>query len=94
MKINFDTPITDFAGKSVNGPDGAKLTVKDAVLQALLAPSDRPSAEDSAKKFAIAHKVYDGGELTVEEATEIKTQVGRCFGPLVYGRVSEAIETA
>lgn len=94
--IDFSTAITDLAGNSVK-PDGASvLTIGGAVTAALLAPDpDCRDATEQAARFQLAIKINaaDGPlPLSAEEVIRVTNCLPLIYGPLVTGRVIEAVD--
>lgn len=78
---------------------GRKLTVGLAAAEALCAvyPDDHEqSGESKVKRFDLARRLFweERCKITIEEAALIKSYVARCYGPLVVGPLSHAIEEA
>lgn len=90
MHINFDVVLKTFGGEALKPPESYKkdvLTLKDTAIEALLASSPEQTGENKFKSYKLAQKVSQGGdvELTVEEVSQIKEAVGKCWGTNVVG---------
>ena len=92
MKLNYSSPITDLNGNPISDQQG-EITLGAVVANALLTPPKEPlSGEESLTRFNIALRIKNGEAITVEDAALIKTLVPAIYGPLIYGRVVEALE--
>ncbi len=101
MKIKTNVKLRSFDGEVLKDNDGKgnviDATLKNAIVNALLAPLGQGKAEigtDKVKKFDLAQQIYnnDEVELTVEEVTLIKERVGEVFGAIVVGQVFNLLE--
>jgi hypothetical protein len=95
MRVHVAQQLTDYEGrKLVDGKD--PVTFRRVFATALNASDekDRPGPEKMAQIYALSVKLYSGEEieLTLEEATLIKEQVGKVYNPLVYGRTVDLLE--
>ena len=106
MKINFSTQLLDVFGKPMmaNGPeDGtpAPLTLGSASIQALLAtfPDEQHlSGVKKAERFVLASKLAGATDapldITLEQTAELKSVIGKAWGPAVVGRAYELLDPA
>lgn len=98
MKYDLNVEIKTLDGGTVKADDGGVLTVKDAVLRALLSPIPGEDSEQPKKKFErwlLAKRVYAAEsevELTAEEVSEIKDRVAKIWAASVLGPVFELLE--
>jgi len=86
----FDgTPLKDM----VNG-EAVDATVRQAVVNALMAPVEGDDGVAKVRKYELAMRVYKEEEvdLTVEEAAIIKTAVGKSFAPIVVGQLFNLLD--
>ena len=72
------------------------MTLKDALIGALMTPMKGDESMDAAEKttlFSLAVDIKKGStELTAEEIVLIKGRIAKRYPPLVVGRVCELIE--
>lgn len=103
MKINFDSKLTDLKGNTIKeNIDGKEVesTLKDPCLNALLADVKKPqnapieTGRDKFKKYNLAKKISEGGvvDITAEEITLIKEQLGLAYSALVVGMCWDVLE--
>lgn len=98
MKYDLNVEIKSLDGKPVQAAEGGVLTVKEAVLRALLAPIAGEDNEQPRKKFErwlLAKRVYSASgevELAAEEVAEIKDRVAKIWAASVLGPVFETLE--
>lgn len=101
MKINFNRPLLRFAkDQPLLKPNSAEpFCLKDATIEALLAPEDNPRentpAEEKVKRYLLATRIYadpEGIDLTVEEIAKIKGLIGKSYGPLIVAQAWEMLE--
>jgi hypothetical protein len=95
MRIKVTDQLTDYEGrKLVEGKE--PVTFRRVFTTALNAvdEKDRPAPDKMALIYALSIKLYSGDEvdLTLEEATLIKEQVGKVYNALVYGRTVDLLE--
>lgn len=95
MKVDFKTPILDLHGKEII-EDKHKVTLGSVCCSALITvlPNENQNAEGKVRRFQMALIAAKGGkqDITVEQVVELKELIGRCFGPLVVGRVHEIFD--
>lgn len=97
MKINFDSPILDLKGQSINDEVGNPATLGTLAVGALMAQfsseGELPAAE-KVSRFVLAAAIANGGviDLKVEDITLIKKLIGKAFGPLAVGRAYEILD--
>ncbi len=103
MKINFDSEILNLGGKPIQETiDGKNVNsilngvCVNAIMANIPKPQNAPqeTGRDKFKKFNLAKKINVGGivEVTAEEISLIKEQVGACYGTHVVGPVYELLE--
>ena len=103
MKINFDSPIVNLNGETMKSlVDKKKVDsvlnniCTDALLTSVPTPQNAPveTGRDKFKKFNLAKKIHNGGEveLTAEEVSLIKDQVGLCYNSLMVGLAWDLLE--
>lgn len=97
MRINVLNVVKDYEGKDITeGPKKTPVTYRAIFSGALNSMEEREiiPAEQKAQIFALSLKLFKSKEvdLTVEERTLIKERTAKFYTPLVYGRVSEALE--
>lgn len=99
MKMNFDTVMTDLKGQPVMEPPKAggpatMLKLSDVTLNALMALDESDNVDVKVKKFKIAMKVSQGGEieLSPEDIVLIKSCIGKFYSPLAVGRAHELLD--
>jgi hypothetical protein len=102
IAINFTQFLTDLKGNIVKDPQtNQNVTLGDCVTNALLqaeATEARQGAsagyEEKAKRFKLAQKITNATDaitLELHEKDLIRSQTTKIYGPLIVGRVSEAI---
>ena len=97
MKFNAAAHVHDYDGTLIKEADKV-MTLGQYAIRALNVVGEADKPEEKVQRFAtsvtLQHALSNGGiaELTVEQAAEIKTMVGKFYGPLVVGRLNEAIE--
>ncbi len=97
MKRDFQQPIVNLEGKPLKDEDGKPVTLCSVALNALLAsiPNDIVTGEAKAKRYALALKINDHPgdvNVTAEELTLLKEQIGKIYAPLVVGRAYDLLE--
>lgn len=88
MKVNFDIELKDLDGdRVVEG--GKPIRVRDLITSALLQSEQGDEAEQKIKKWDLANKIHQGGDVDIlpEDAALIKKLVGERYAPLVVGQV-------
>lgn len=98
MKINVNHVLKTIDGQSmkdnVNG-EAIDATVKMAIVNAVLSPVDKETGVKKLEKYQLAQKVYNADgevELSAEEISLIKKQVGEVFPPIIVGQVFNLLE--
>lgn len=95
MKVDVSKQIYHINGDLIPSDEkGTPLTVKIAIIRALVALKQDDKAEDKVTKFFLARKIQESeGEidLTAEEIVLIKNSVGTMFSPEVVGTVWETL---
>lgn len=96
MTIKTAQPILDLKGTPLQTSEGEVLTIGAAIINALLLPyADEPGlpGDQKVKRFRLAERfMAEAVEITNQEAAEIELLVGKCYPPLVVGRVFKALE--
>ncbi len=98
MKINVDEKLTTLDGQTMMDSDAQgnaiEASLKTLLVNAVLAPTEKEVGVDKVKKYELAKMIFKGGEvdLTAEDITLIKKQVGENFAPIVVGQVFELLE--
>ena len=97
MEINFDSPITNLKGITLEGEDKENVILKNICVNALMTeiPNNNDTGEIKLKRFNLAQKIYVGGkiEVTAEEVALLKERIGLCFSTLIVGRAWELLES-
>lgn len=87
--INFATTLKGIDGKELKDPAGKALTLADAAVTALTTITDddrNATGEMKFRRAELAARVLAGTKsLTVEELAQIKTLIGKVYGPVVIG---------
>ena len=106
MKLNVNEVVKNLDGESLRKPErlvdgklikSEKLTIKDVVLESLLAfkaGEGSASGEEKFKRYEIASLINKGGivELTTEQVLAIKNRVGEMGYTIVVGYIWSCIE--
>ena len=104
MKINFDQQFTTLDGsilkarvKDDSGEEKERtFTLKWACTESLLAsyPREEIKGEEKMKRFRIAFKIEQGGEIDLEseEITKLKELIGINCSPLIVGQAWKMLE--
>lgn len=99
MKINVNQTLKNLAGQPMKDQDGegnvVDATLKLALVNAVLAPSQKESGVDKVRKYELARKIHvsDEVDLTAEEIALCKKAVGEVFpSPLIVGQVMDLLE--
>ena len=98
MKINVDEKLKTLDGQVMMDNDGKgnaiEASLKILLVNAVLAPTEKELGVEKVKKYELAKMIFKGGEvdLTAEDITLIKKQVGENFAPIVVGQVFEMLE--
>ena len=97
-KINVDETLKTLDGQTMMDNDGkgnaVEASLKTLLVNAVLAPTKDEKGVDKVRKYELAKMIFKGGEvdLTAEDITLIKKQVGENFAPIVVGQVFEMLE--
>lgn len=99
MKINLNTPLIHFDGKPIENQNGS-MTAATAIIDALMGmykDEDNLPAMKKVMRHTLAVKIYEAKEkppveVSIEELSEIKTLVGKFYGPAVVGPVYKILE--
>ena len=98
MKINVDETLKTLDGQTMMDNDGngnaVEASLKTLLVNAVLAPTKDEKGVDKVRKYELAKLIFKGGEvdLTAEDITLIKKQVGENFAPIVVGQVWDILE--
>ena len=95
--------ITDYKGKEIintleNKEGKEPLTYRDIFVTALngIIPEEKQSIENKLKCYRLTAKLYKDAdvfvELSVEDASFIKQQVGKFYTALIYGKVCDFLD--
>lgn len=90
MKIDFSTVLQTLTGVAFQIKETDKerdMTLADASVEALLAPSQDETGQQKFEAYQLAAKVNKAAEveLTPEEVAAIKSKIGAAYGPAVVG---------
>ena len=92
MKINFDSKLMGLDGKAlvfIEGDTRRDMLLKDAAVEALMLQlvHENSSGEEKLRRYELARKIYDGGELdlTPEDVSLIKQRIGAGYSVAVVG---------
>lgn len=100
MKIDFSQILKTLDGKPIEGQDKKNLTLRDAVINALLSARDDEknlAGKDKAMRYHLSARIYGAKEpilLKSEECTLIKELVGKTYLPLIVGQAWAMIDPA
>ena len=97
MKINFNQPLMKLGiNETLLKPNSTEsFCLKDATIEALLAPEENLSGEEKAKRYLMATRIYanpEGPDFSLEELGIIKKVIGKGYGPLVVGQAWGMLE--
>lgn len=101
MKVKIDTPIKTIEGKDMKEMvDGQEkvITIKKFCVNAVLAnPSDnaKETGEQKVKRYELAKKIQNAKkeiDLSSEEISLIKKEIGINYPPIVVGQAYEILE--
>lgn len=97
MKVIINQVLKTLDGQTmkdnVNGI-AVDATVKDALVNAVLAPDKDESGVDKVAKYELAKKIYSSDEVDLDE-NEIKTikdAIGKSYAPIVVGQIFELLK--
>jgi len=79
-------------GEEITEPE--PLLLKTVLVNALLAPEQGLSGEDSVARYELARRIFSGGNpvaVTPEEASLIRRVVPKMYAPLITGQVNQLI---
>lgn len=90
MKRNFDFVLKDLNGADLKQSADEVLTMKAVSITSLMGTheADRNiSGDEKLKRYLLAVKINAGGEveLTAEEIAQLKSLIGRAYGPIAVG---------
>jgi len=96
MKINFDSPIRDAAGRQITDGDIAATLAMIAAGSLFAALPTDHSIEPArkAEMGALGIKLFEGGEhdLKAEQIAMLKDRIGRAYAPLVVARAFQLLD--
>lgn len=97
QKMTFQTPKDEPGSVGGNKMETRDLTIREAVVNSLLSTNQRETilGIEKARRYSLAMKVYQAKkqvELTVEDVTLIKDEIGRIYPPLVVGQAYEFLD--
>lgn len=92
MKVNCETVLVDFKNVALKNAD-AELRLGEVIMNSLLYPKQDDSCETKVLKFKLAKRFCDAKvvEVNASEILEVVKAVSQIYGPMVVGRVSEAL---
>ena len=97
MKVNTNVVLKTFDGqvmKDVLDGESVDATIKQAIVNAILAPVDKENGVEKVRKYELAKRIYgsDEADLNEDEIKLIKDAVGKSFAPIVVGQVFELLK--
>jgi hypothetical protein len=95
MKIKINQALMDVDGKTPVKEDGKIVTLKEACIGAILAPTKEDDQKKKFEKWEVFKKLRDAGEevdLTADEIAMIEKCSGQIHHPLIYGQCYEMLE--
>ena len=98
MLVKVNVPLKTMDGEVMKDNDrqgkAVDATVKNAIVNAVLAPVQKELGVDKVKKYELAKKVYasDEVDLNEDEIKTIKDAVGENFAPIVVGQIYELLK--
>ena len=98
MLVKVDVSLVTLDGQVMKDNDGqgkaVDATVKNAIVNAVLAPVQNEKGVDKVAKYELAKKVYSSDEvdLNEDEIKLIKDAVGENFAPIVVGQIYELLK--
>lgn len=97
MLVDFQRPISGLGGQPMVGADGKPFLLVMACQEALTATFQDEqglAGAEKVKRFVLAMKLENKlpVDVSIEEAAQIKSLVAKAYGPLIVGRVWEALE--
>ena len=100
MNINIAETLKTFDGQAMKDNDGQgnviDVTLKLALVNALLAPVQNETGVEKVRKYELARKIYKAEgdvEMTAEDISLCKKRVDAVFpSPIVVGQVNELLE--
>jgi len=98
MKIKVNQKLKNLDGSVLKDSDGqggaVDATLKDALVNAVLAPADKESGIDKVRKYELAKLIFSAKtavELTAEDVTLLKERVGSVYPALIVGQIFEML---
>lgn len=98
MKLPINQVLKTLDGEPIGEKD-KKFTVKNAIIESLLATyQDEKEVSQAVKmeRWVLAKKIHNSKDvidLTIEEASTIKTLVFKGYGTLIAGQVADLLES-
>ena len=98
MLVKVNVPLRTMDGQVMKDNDeqgkAVDATVKNAIVNAVLAPVQNEKGVDKVAKYELAKKVYSSDEVDLDEKeiATIKTAVGEQFAPIVVGQIFELLK--
>ena len=97
MLVTVSVPLKTLDGQKMKDNVEGKAvdaTIKNAIVNAVLAPVQKESGVDKVKKYELAKKVFENDEvdLNEDEIKTIKDAVGEQFSPIVVGQIFELLK--
>ena len=97
MLVKVSVPLKTLDGQKMKDNVEGKAvdaTIKNAIVNAVLAPVQKESGVDKVKKYELAKKVFENDEvdLNEDEIKTIKDAVGEQFSPIVVGQIFELLK--
>jgi hypothetical protein len=96
MLVNFDAELKGLNGEVIKAQEG-NVTLKSIVANALLGNYEDErnlQAEQKVKRYKLAHKVTEGGEIEVdaEDTVLMRKLVNKAYGTLIVGQVFDILK--
>jgi hypothetical protein len=97
MKIEINKKLKSFdASGELKSAQGKTITLFDVCIASLLSPNQDDNEKDKWAKYGIYKKLMDAKEgivdVTVEDISLLKNQIGKNEPPLVMGQCWEMLE--
>ncbi len=110
MKINFDTVLMTLDDEPIKIPpegqtacqlcghikEPVELTLEKASVVALFNTKQDESADKKLTRYILAQRIkqFPIVDMSAEDITFVRKEIGNTYGPLVYGRASEILDPA
>ena len=98
MLVKVNVPLKTMGGQEMKENDGQgnaiDVTVKTAIVNAVLSPVQKELGTDKVKKYELAKRVFESDEVDLNEddIKIIKERVGEIFAPIVVGQIYELLK--